>query len=63
MENKKQEIISLLEEMDEEYLNWLLNLIKLRPIKKEKGRYSNLILSALFLLTDIKFDLEYVVWY
>lgn len=121
MESKKQEITSLLEKMDEEHLDWLLYLIKLRPIKEEKiryvsnpeakeiwdkvrliikqeltevsyntwikniipieveenvlklavesefqlgilkGRYSNLIITALFFLTDIKFDLEYVV--
>lgn len=41
MENKKQELISLLDQMDEDYLDWLLYLIKLRPIRKEeKAKYT-----------------------
>ena len=121
MENKKQEIISLIEEMDEEGLDKLLYFIKLQPkkkiitnitssieakdiwndvcisIRKEltevsyntwisnitpvsidedifilaienefklgiiKGRYSNLIKTALLYVTDRKFELEYVI--
>lgn len=121
MENKKQEIISLMEEMDEKGLDKLLYFIKLQPkkkilanitssieakdiwnevcisIRKEltevsyntwisnitpvsiaeeiftlavenefqlgiiKGRYSNLIKTALLYVADRKFELEYVV--
>lgn len=121
MESKKQEIISLIEEMDEEGLDKLLYFIKLQSkkkiitnitssveakdiwndvcisIRKEltevsyntwisnitpvsiaediftlavenefqlgiiKGRYSNLIKTALLYVTDRKFELEYVV--
>lgn len=36
MDNKKQQIISLLDEMDEYSLDWLLNLIERIPKKEEK---------------------------
>lgn len=39
METKKQEIISLLDEMDENSLDWLLYLIKQRPKKEDKIKY------------------------
>jgi len=121
MQDKKQEIISLLNKMDEDELDKLLYLIKLRPKKARKaiinpsleakeiwsdacmvmereltevsyntwikniipvnieegvfilavenefqlgiikGRYSDLIKTALFYITNIKFELEYVV--
>lgn len=40
METRKQEIISLLDEMDESSLDWLLYLIKRRPKKEDKIKYS-----------------------
>jgi len=38
MDNKKQQIISLLDEMDEYSLDWLLNLIERIPKKEEKNK-------------------------
>ena len=40
METKKREIISLLDDMDENSLDWLLYLIKRRHKKEDKVKYS-----------------------
>lgn len=39
MEGKRQEINSLLDRMDEDSLDWLLSIIKLRIKKEEKIKY------------------------
>lgn len=41
MENKKQEIISYLDEMDEDSLDWILSLLKRRPRKQLKSNPSD----------------------